>query len=326
MEIEDKNLDSAIFKYYKNLYRFLTDFDNEAPFLEDIKESSFIKKVVLSFKKPDEKRINNRIKSDIKNLEEFLNNQEEIKNIIFHGSYGDYTNINYSDVDITVIINDDVINNYDKLKKLKKNILKKLIPFNFNLAPFQHHGPFILWPSLMKSYDENILPLVAYNCSWAIKEENYSFNVVKNINSKITDFRNKVLVQGEKALETNNLYDYYLFLSNTMLFPTIFLQSLGYYVAKKESFNILENKINKNFTFLSKASNIRNRWSKNNISRVVMKVSGYLSNYRSPFNVSRYCGYFAWNNFNKKEIREIYNLFKIETQQLNNLECKKDVI
>ena len=76
---------------------------------------------------------------------------------------------------------------------------------------------------------------------------------------------------------------------------TVESKSLKIYLASfyKRKFNTLKNMICKNFTFLSKASNIRTRWSKNNISRVAVKVSGYLNSYRSPFNLSRYCGYCA---------------------------------
>ena len=85
-----------------------------------------------------------------------------ISNIVVHGSFGDYTAVPYSDVDLTLILRDGVIEDKQRLKQARRFITRRIIPFTLSIDPLQHHGPFVLWRQLQEDYNQAILPANVY--------------------------------------------------------------------------------------------------------------------------------------------------------------------
>jgi hypothetical protein len=208
----------------------------------------FVKKNKLFVFEEDKivsKKINNQVYdllpwvSELKEI--VLNGRERglIEDVIIHGSYGDFTFTNFSDLEITLVLSRFL---YLKKEKELSIWLKKVInPFILKVDPIQHHGPFFLWPDFLENYNELILPVCAYDKSWSI--DGINLTVKKNID---LDFK----VQKEALLKTLNALlncDKYFFkygmspysikrlISNFLLLPAFFYQSHGEIIGKPES-------------------------------------------------------------------------------------------
>ncbi len=199
----------------------------------------------------------------------FLEGKKEnfISNIIIHGSYGDFTHTNFSDIDITLILNESIIDNKHKIIRLRNWINRKVYPFIFYVDPLQHHGPFYIWDSLLQNYSEKILPVDVYRKSWALKNITLKFqSIEKNINSKNIKHLSLITCQ---ALNTANttffkhglcMYQIKRYLSNLMLIPAFYLTDIGRPTHKSESFLFFYKKFKKISQPLIEATKMRSEW------------------------------------------------------------------
>lgn len=163
-----------------------------------------------------------------------------VDNVIIHGSFGDYSYTPFSDLEITLLLSEGTIANRYKLAELTSWRKKRLNPFIVRTDPLQHHGPFYLWPALLRGYDENILPIRCYEAAWALEPTELIFSRYTPDDSR-SGGPLLVTLQSLSRYETtyfqNGLTPYSIkrFLSNIMLLPAFFYQSKGTMYTKREA-------------------------------------------------------------------------------------------
>jgi len=201
------------------------------------------------------------ISNKIKQLFDKGKKLDILDNIIVHGSYGDYTANNYSDIDITLMFHTEVF--YDKtlLLRARKFVLRDVIPMTLRIDPFQHHGPFILWPELLKNYDESILPIAVYEHAWASVETEYNFCVSQSRTNKEKAILtcDNLFSLGKMSIKTRDLYLIKRFLSNLMLLPAFFLMAKGNPCHKSSAYQRFEAEMG-SYDSIAVASQIRANW------------------------------------------------------------------
>ncbi len=185
------------------------------------------------------------------------------RGVFIHGSIAtsDYTG--FSDVDATIIVKNEVMLNEQLLKELKKYIkgaLKIVLKFD-NL---QHHGFFIIPESFLKHYPEEYLPIEIFkyaktvNGSFVLKIKKYrNSTYAKEKFSKIS----KAFSDAQFKLP-RNLYEVKHRLSAFMLLPTLYLQTRGEYVYKKDSFGLMQKEFTEKWGIMEEVSQIRQEWTR----------------------------------------------------------------
>lgn len=186
---------------------------------------------------------------------------ELIDNIIVQGSYGDFTNTEYSDLDLVVFLNQSVVESRKKRAKFKTILRKKIMPLIYSIDPLQHHGVFLLWPELCKCYLENILPIVVYSHAWAIKQINIRFTCSsKKITPRLPGLLRTIFSEYKRVEISNNFYHIKRFLSHIMMVPCIYFMDRGTYIHKSKSFAPFIRKFQAISQLMSDVSEIRRKW------------------------------------------------------------------
>ena len=104
-----------------------------------------------------------------------LREKDIVRNAIIHGSYGDFTYTPFSDLEITLVLCDGAATDRRKLEELRHWRIRRLNPLLVRMDPLQHHGPFYIWPELLRGYDESILPIRSYESAWALEPIDLNF-------------------------------------------------------------------------------------------------------------------------------------------------------
>ena len=185
-----------------------------------------------------------------------------VSNLIVHGSYGDQTSNNYSDIDMTLILDDEIFTSSKKLTKLQKWLRNDLLPVVISVDPLQHHGPFFLWPNLIENYTEDILPIDVYQNAWAIEPLTVLFN------SKSSNKTGNKAYSALKNLQDDSkffhrgytMYNIKRYLSNLMLVPALYWSDLGQPMFKGDSFEPFYKKFGSAAAPIKVASEIRQKW------------------------------------------------------------------
>jgi hypothetical protein len=196
-----------------------------------------------------------------------------LENIIVHGSYGDYTANNYSDLDITIMFQNGIFCDKSLLLKARRFVLRELIPLTLRMDPFQHHGPFILWPELLNGYDESILPTAVYEYAWASVEKDYTFHIPNSCSNKDKLYLtcDKVYSLGQASMKTRDLYLIKRFLSNVMLLPAFFQLAQGHPCHKATAYKRFQAEMG-SFDALDLASKLRANWPDLNYYKKVSRL------------------------------------------------------
>lgn len=189
---------------------------------------------------------------------------EVLENIIIHGSYGDNTHNNYSDMDLTLLLADSVWGDKKKMNLCEKWIQREVYPFLYKVDPLQHHGPFYLWRSLMNCYDNSILPVDVYSDAWAVESTDLLFKAyVPTLKSEFLSLTTceALLNSSERFFKHGySLFAMKRFLSNLMLIPAFFYTDLGKGMLKAKSFEPFYNGFPKVSRAVRAASAIRENW------------------------------------------------------------------
>jgi hypothetical protein len=184
-----------------------------------------------------------------------------IQNIIVHGSYGDFTNNNYSDLDIVLYLKQSVVEDRKKRQQLQRLIQRKFMSFIYSIDPLQHHGVFLLWPGLVDCYVESILPLVVYTRAWSIRK----FDVGFRCTAQKTPRRTPGLMQTiySESRHTRSVLNFYYMkrlTSHIMMVPCIYFMDQGTYLYKASSFKPFIQKFRQTARLLTDVTEIRSRW------------------------------------------------------------------
>jgi len=198
--------------------------------------------------------------------------QNLLKDLVIHGSYGDFTQINFSDIELTLVIDESCFFDANQARKFSKWYRKKMLPFILKIDPLQHHGCFYLWKDFMSQYDEKILPSVAYQQCWSMSGQ--EFKLLSNTNDD--DFRSDALTKYKSTLSSllnydktffrygMNLYSIKRLLSNFFMIPVFYYQLHGQKINKRQAINKFKTD-DAPVSFvdaLEKASRIRDGWPK----------------------------------------------------------------
>ncbi len=169
-----------------------------------------------------------------------VRDKEIIQNAIIHGSYGDYTYTPFSDLEITLVLCDGAATDPRKLDELRRWRIRKLNPLLVRIDPLQHHGPFYVWPELLRGYDESILPISCYQSAWALDPIDLEFTPYAPTDGD-PSYPLLVTLTSLANIERNFFrfgmtpYSIKRLLSNLMLVPAFLSQSKSQMCTKKEA-------------------------------------------------------------------------------------------
>ena len=163
-----------------------------------------------------------------------------VENLIVHGSYGDWTCTSYSDLDLTLLLEDTLLQAPRRMTRLRKWLRNELLPVVLSVDPLQHHGPFFLWQNLTDNYPEDILPVTAYRHAWAMEPVELCFQPLP-----FPDYRRHAALRTANRLNEAvsyfnrgfTMYSMKRYLSNLMLIPTLYCGDAGTPMFKAQSFN-----------------------------------------------------------------------------------------
>ena len=188
--------------------------------------------------------------------------EDLVSNIIVHGSYGDLTSNNYSDIDMTLILDDEIFTSPNNLTKLQKWLRNDLLPVVISVDPLQHHGPFFLWPNLVENYTEDILPVDVYQNAWAIEPItlSFSYNPTNGTGNKAYRALKNLQDDSKFFYRGYTMYNIKRYLSNLMLVPALYWSDSGRPMFKGDSFEPFYNKFGSSATPIQVASEIRRKW------------------------------------------------------------------
>ena len=207
-----------------------------------------------------------------------------LSDVILHGSYGtlDYK-LGWSDVDISVILNDDAFTTPGKLIILRKNIIDNL-KYLYQLDPLQHHE-FLLSTSLDQLFSatpamppevliygrslvyQTMLPhnsdqSTATNAKQTLKNISQLFE--KSLKSGYMKHHQYEGIYLDASIENkNSMYQLKYFLSLIMTMPAYFYNSIDQPMYKRQTFDAIRSDYNFNLELLDKATKIRNLWPQN---------------------------------------------------------------
>jgi len=197
-----------------------------------------------------------------------------IQNIIVQGSYGDFTNNNYSDLDIILFLEPSVVENQLKRQQLRRLIQKKLMDLIYSIDPLQHHGVFLLWPQLCDFYVESILPLVVYTRAWSVKKFQVNFRCTAEPTPRRTPgLRQTILSEFSKMGGRVNFYHLKRLTSHIMMVPCLYYMDQGIYLHKALSFGPFIQEHPKTEQLLADVTEIRNRWPNKPRSVLVLEAN-----------------------------------------------------
>lgn len=239
-----------------------------------------------------------------------------IENIIVQGSYGDFTNTAYSDLDIIVFLSQSIVENRKDRAKFKTVLTREIMPFIYSIDPLQHHGVFLLWPELCNRYLENILPLLVYSRSWAVKQMNMRFNCISPKSAqKLPGLLQTIFSEYKRAKISNNFYYIKRLTSHIMMVPCIYFMDRGTYLHKSKSFAPFIRKFQSTAQLLSDVTEIRRKWPQ---TPCIVKIIG-LGGFGSRI-FRRYFPVFNGAFYHSKEIVEhIHRIDLSALVQLNRL-------
>ena len=230
-----KSLECDILDYYRKLSSYLNGGPYDPGYYPvcEQKKSCNMQTYFVSDKAPPEYDI---IRSHFARLLESY--PELLSNVIFHGSYGDFTNVSYSDLDFILLVTEDSLKLRHTRKRLRQIMLGEVFPFIYRIDPLQHHGAFWLWPALQRRYCQDILPICVYEKSWAVYPETVELNVME-IERAPRAPRLMELVEREYSYLVAHPKDSYAmkcFLSHIMILPCLYFSDINQHMYKAQSF------------------------------------------------------------------------------------------
>jgi len=122
----------------------------------------------------------------------FDNQDLKFISIIIHGSQGDGFITNYSDVDATVIIHNELISNLDDINEISHQISKLNNQIKI-YDPLSHHNVFLTLSSDLDCYPESFMPIKVLNDGKKLMNKEVLFNATRfDLDLKIESFINLV--------------------------------------------------------------------------------------------------------------------------------------
>lgn len=242
-----------------------------------------------------------------------------VQNIIVQGSYGDFTNNNYSDLDIILYIEQSAIENQQKRLLLRKFIQKKIMAYIYSIDPLQHHGVFLLWPELCDCYAQSILPLVVYSKAWSVYKFEAGFRcTAQDASPRTPDLIQTIMNESSNLAGWVNFYRVKRLSSHIMMVPCLYYADQGNYLHKASSFEPFILEFPQTRQLLADVAEIRNRWpQKPWFVRLLQHVGPHLLGRRYPF----VCGFL----YRSRRIQRRVNQINLKTLS-ESVTLKKNAI
>lgn len=206
--------------------------------------------------------------NELYKLYKFGIDNDLISDFIVHGSHGDFTSNNFSDIEISVYWAESIcsIKKFDqKLYEFLKNLNRLVIMID----PLQHHGVFNLSDRICQNYSYRDLPLSAYDHSWCFSGIQLNFNLTWDEHAFMTLGRERLKITASSLLSNKStffkygfsLYSQKRFLSNIFMLPVFIYNSLGFPYSKKRCISDAEDLLpGFIMSLIEAASEIRSRW------------------------------------------------------------------
>lgn len=205
-------------------------------------------------------------------------NELNFLSIIVHGSQADGNTTNYSDIDVSVFLNNSIIKNNNDFAEVGHIIFKLNNQISL-IDPTSHHNIFINLQSDLSCYPESFMPFKVLNEGSCVSTKGIKFiNFRKDLDLKIENFLNltsRILKLINELDKFNNFYLKELLSSYFMLIILEYEIITNNYSDKKTIFNF-ENKQLKNLLAFNMASDLRLNWPSNNFNAI--HVSKYFKN------------------------------------------------
>lgn len=190
----------------------------------------------------------------------------ELHSAYVHGSLATQEEVNYSDFDALLIFRDRIFESSARLAATCfHSIRSQTILWNWD--PLQHHGFFVLTESDLQSYCGTYFPPVLFDFAKSIiptRDGRLSLFVRPSHQEDIGAI-SRMLDSVERKLRNNqyphNYYELKRLLSQVLLLPSLYLQSLGTPVFKRNSFNLARSDFtSEQWQAVAEVSDLRHHW------------------------------------------------------------------
>ena len=228
----------------------------------------------------NEKDILNRLNPTKESLE-FIKIFEKINNpalsIFIHGSHADGKTTNFSDIDVSIFINNNS-ENLD-LKRVRNDILI-LNNYSKKIDLETHHSIFLYYLNDINCYPESFMPLDVLIKSLTPKSQKFNFNNTRfSIDIAIDSFLRIFNTLSNLASKgnNNNFYKFKNIISSYFMLIILHYEILNFKFSDKKSiFMNLLSKENNEFTpTFTLCSEIREKWPLQNTS-IDFGISNFL--------------------------------------------------
>ncbi len=204
-------------------------------------------------------------------ISEIFKNFEEISKkffypkgmLLLHGSFATYDYTEFSDIDLLLIL--DVKKSDSVL--IQKGI-GKILKLTFSFDYTQHHGVFILDKRMFNCYPQWFLPLETFKNMKSFGGD-FEISITPYEDVSFSKERFRTFIRGlqntyESGIYIRNGYNFKHFVSRMLLIPSLFLQSKGINVYKRESFEIFSEMNIDRWGIFDFLSEVRNKWMRRN--------------------------------------------------------------
>ena len=170
-----------------------------------------------------------------KNIHSLQRNLEILKpyadDILLHGSIASNDAIaDWSDVDITILLKDQITQNAGALVELRKKIIK-ILPLLLRIDPLQHHGFFIIH----KHHTETSMPFKVLENSISLFDTLLPHTMyLLNDQSKAFEDALEFFALRQKH-PPRNLYQWKTYMNTIFILPAWYYNKKGKYYDKKEA-------------------------------------------------------------------------------------------
>lgn len=243
----------VIVKYLKLLYNYNSDIisGNNSELITvtyDIKPYTGNNKIIIEI-----------YEYLIENISSYLNV------FIINGSNANNEEINFSDLDLLIILKDSVFNDKKSLKKVIYSLnkcLSKIYRFDF----LQHHGFFIIFESELSDYPCGYFPDEIFSHCRQLGNNNLTIRKRLSVdyNSNLKKLTNTIIL-SLNTIYRNRFNSFILkdFISRLLLIPSLYLSIIyGKGIYKKDSFELILNHISdENNETIRMISNLRLLWN-----------------------------------------------------------------
>jgi|GEM_PF-5467609 hypothetical protein len=179
--------------------------------------------------------------------------------LILQGSFADGQITNYSDVDLVIF--------YEPYSIEVLKIKEEIEVFLLQVDPLQHHGIFMIDKNTFDFYWQMDLPVEVLSKAKCFTDESYILKIKGVLKENISSFyavKSTLLAMKEflgRDYKLVGLWEWKFFLSQLLLLPTLILGSEGYYVYKRDSFDMVRKMVSqKAWHCIDRASEIRLAW------------------------------------------------------------------